>query len=160
MVKSLNLESGHVCCRRDGSLCCPLQTSPLPSKQTITLSKIQLPGKAVGVFLLAIVSELEAKCLKEPSVSHWIKHEQGCQVKKAGDGLSMEIIQFFSGQFLTYFPCVSAYMLCWSRICASKFSERFTEALSKGKKYSLWRKLRAKFMTCLAWLNSVKLQQG
>lgn len=45
----------------------------------------------------------------------------------------MEIIQFFSGQFLTYFPCVSAYMLCWSRICASKFSERFTEALSKGK---------------------------
>lgn len=125
-------QSEHVVDGMD-SLSCPPQSSPLPSEQTITHSQIQLPGKAMGVFPLAIISALEAKCLKEPSVSCWIKHEQGCQVKEAGGGLSMEIIQFLSGQFLTYFPCVSAYMLCWSRVRAHKFSEVHWSTIKGGK---------------------------
>lgn len=138
-------QSGHVCCKKDG-LCLVLSKPPhCHQNKPLASAKFNFQGRQLGVFPLAIISELEAKCLKEPSVSHWIKHEQGCQVKKAGDGVSMEIIQLLSGQFLTFFPCVSAYMLCWSRICAHKFSERFTEALSKGEKVFSMEKV--KFMS-------------
>lgn len=133
-------QSEHVVDGMD-SLSCPPQSSPLPSKQAITHSKNQLPGKAMGVFLVAIISALEGKCLKEPSVSHWTKHEQGCQVKEAGGVLSMEIIQFLSGQFLTYFLCFQA--LLEQNPCAKIFRGSL-EHYQRGKKVFSMEKVKSK----------------
>lgn len=71
-------------------------------------------------------------------------------MEKAGDGLSMEIIQFLSGQFLTYFHVCLLTCFAGAEAVLINFQRGLLEHHQRGKQYSLWGKLRAKFMTCIA----------
>lgn len=70
LVKSLNLDRVDVFVVEGMNSVLFSPNIPTAIKTNHCPSRIHLLGKAIGVFPLAIISELEAKHLKEPSVSH------------------------------------------------------------------------------------------